>query len=122
MSAAGRLRDAAVIALLALWALPFFWQALTSLKPDTELMDVDRLIVAAPTVAHYRAVFERSVMPAALLNSAGVATLTTALALVLGVPGAYALARLPVPGKNALLLAVVAWGYLRAVGRTEVTA
>jgi ABC-type glycerol-3-phosphate transport system permease component len=104
----GRLRDAAVVALLALWALPFFWQALTSLKPDAELLAVERLIVAAPTVAHYRAVFERSVMPAALGNSAGVAALTTLLALALGVPGAYALARLPVPGKNALLLGVVA--------------
>ena len=108
MSLGARVRDAAVIALLALWALPFFWQALTSLKPDTELLDVDRLLVAAPTLAHYRAVFERSVMPAALLNSAGVAALTTLLALVLGVPGAYALARLPVPGKNVLLLGVVA--------------
>ena len=104
----GRLRDAAVVALLALWALPFFWQALTSLKPDAELLAVERLIAAPPTLAHYRAVFERSVMPAALGNSAGVAALTTLLALALGVPGAYALARLPVPGKNALLLGVVA--------------
>ena len=108
MRTAGRLRDGVVIALLALWALPVFWQALTSLKPDTELLDVERLVAAAPTLAHYRAVLERSVMPAALLNSAGVAVLTTVLALVLGVPGAYALARLPVPGKNALLLGVVA--------------
>ena len=104
----GRVRDVVVIALLALWALPVFWQALTSVKPDADLLDVERLIVAAPTLAHYRAVFERSVMPAALVNSAGVAALTTVLALVFGVPGAYALARLPVPGKNALLLGVVA--------------
>lgn len=104
----GRLRDAAIIALLALWALPFFWQALTSLKPDAELLAVERLLLATPTTVHYRAVFERSVMPAALANSAGVAALTTVLALVLGVPGAYALARLPIPGKNALLLGVVA--------------
>ena len=31
MKASGRLRGGAVIALLALWALPFFWQALPSL-------------------------------------------------------------------------------------------
>ena len=103
-----RLRDIAVLALLAAWALPFFWQALTSLKPDTELLAVDRLLTAAPTLAHYRVVLERSIMPEALRNSLGVATLTTLLALALGVPGAYALARLPVPAKNALLLGVVA--------------
>jgi multiple sugar transport system permease protein len=108
VTARGRLRDAVVIALLALWALPFFWQALTSIKPDTELLAVDRLVRAVPTLAHYRVVFERSIMPEALLNSVGVAALTTLLALVLGVPGAYALARLPVPGKRALLLGVVA--------------
>jgi ABC-type glycerol-3-phosphate transport system permease component len=98
VSGRGRARDAAVLALLALWAVPFFWQALTSFKPDAELLAVDRLLRAAPTLAHYRVVLERSVMPDALLNSLGVAVLTTLLALALGVPGAYALARLPVPG------------------------
>jgi multiple sugar transport system permease protein len=94
----GRVRDLVVLLVLALWALPFFWQALTSIKPDAELLAVDRLVRAAPTLAHYRLVLERSVMPDALLNSLGVAALTTLLALVLGVPGAYALARLPIPG------------------------
>ena len=108
MSARGRVRDILVPFLLALWALPFFWQALTSIKPDTELLAVDRLLRAPPTLAHYEVVFARSVMPDALLNSLGVAALTTLLALLLGVPGAYALARLPIPGKNALLLGVVA--------------
>jgi multiple sugar transport system permease protein len=100
--------DALVLAALALWAVPFFWQALTSLKPDAALMAVQRLLAAPATLDHYRAVVQKSLMPAALTNSLGVATLTTILALVLGAPGAYALARLPVPGKQALLLAVVA--------------
>ncbi|PYN10162.1 MAG: sugar ABC transporter permease [Candidatus Rokuibacteriota bacterium] len=108
MRGRGVLRDAVVLAALALWAVPFFWQALTSFKPDTALLAVERLLAAPPTLDHYRAVVQRSVMPAALVNSLGVAALTTAFALVLGAPGAYALARLPVPGKHALLLGIVA--------------
>jgi len=104
----GVLRDVLVLVALAVWAGPFFWQALTSVKPDTALMAVDRLVAAAPTLDHYRAVVSRSVMPAALANSLGVALLTTLLAVVLGVPGAYALARLPIPGKHVVLLGVVA--------------
>ncbi|HEY3100963.1 MAG TPA: carbohydrate ABC transporter permease, partial [Methylomirabilota bacterium] len=104
MRGRGALRDAVMLAALALWAVPFFWQALTSIKPDTALLAVEQLLAAPPTLDHYRAVVQRSVMPAALANSLGVATLTTAFALALGAPGAYALARLPVPGKHALLL------------------
>jgi len=47
------------------------------------------------------------VMPRALGNSLAVASLTTLVALALGLPAAYGIARLPVPGKGLLLLAVV---------------
>jgi ABC-type glycerol-3-phosphate transport system permease component len=47
-------------------------------------------------------------MPQALGNSLAVGLLTTLVALVLGVPAAYGIARLPVPGKGLLLLAVIA--------------
>ncbi len=108
MSTRGRLRDALVLGALALWATPFFWQALTSIKPDDALLAAERMLTAPPTLVHYRAVLEQSVMPQALANSLGVALLTTLVALVLGAPGAYALARLPIAGKRALLLGVVA--------------
>ncbi len=100
--------DAAVLLLLAAWATPFFWQVRTSFTPDVELLTTDRAVPAHPTLIHYRAVVDRSVMPRALLNSLGVASITTLLAIALGLPAAYALARLPVPGKGLLLLAVVA--------------
>jgi multiple sugar transport system permease protein len=108
VSARAGFRDALVLAALVLWAVPFFWQALTSIKPDAALLAVERLLVAPPTLDHYRAVVQKSVMPAALANSLGVAALTTLVAIALGAPGAYALARLPVPGKRLLLLGVVA--------------
>ena len=108
MRARLRTGDVAVLLVLALWAMPYFWQLRTSFTPDVELLTTDRALPARPTLDHYRAVVEKSVMPRALGNSLAVASLTTLLAVALGLPAAYALARLPVPGKGLLLLAVVA--------------
>ena len=108
MKRAGRLRDVLVIVALAAYAAPFFWQLLTSLKPETELLVLPPILPSRLTGEHYAAVFGRSVIPRALLNSLGIAAATTVLALAVGLPGAYALARLPVPGRRALLLAIVA--------------
>jgi len=102
-----RARDAAVLLALAAYAAPFLWQALTSLKPESELLRLPPLLPTRLTVEHYRVVIEDSALPRALLNSLGVASITTALALALGLPAAYAVARLPVRGRRALLLGVV---------------
>jgi len=102
------LADGVVIAALAAYAIPFFWQLLTSFKPEAELLRIPPLLPSRLTLSHYRVVLEQSLMPRALLNSLGIATLTTTVALVVGLPGAYAVARRPVPGKRWLLLAIVA--------------
>jgi len=83
------LADTLVLAALASYAIPFFWQLLTSFKPEAELLRVPPLLPSQLTLAHYRAVIERSLMPQALANSFGIA-------------------RLPLPGKRWLLLAIVA--------------
>jgi multiple sugar transport system permease protein len=87
--------DSFVVIALAVYALPFFWQLLTSFKPEAELLRLPPLLPSRLTAAHYGAVFTRSTLPRALLNSLGIATVTTVLALALGLPAAYALARLP---------------------------
>jgi ABC-type glycerol-3-phosphate transport system permease component len=97
-----------VLLLLFAWAAPYFWQLRTSFTPDAELLATGRVVPARPTLAHYRVVAEQSVMPRALGNSLGVGLLTTLLALALGLPAAYALARLPIPAKNLLQLVVIA--------------
>ncbi|HEU5195033.1 MAG TPA: carbohydrate ABC transporter permease [Methylomirabilota bacterium] len=108
MSRRYRVWDAGVLLLLAVWAVPYFWQVRTSFTPNAELLATSRLVPSQATLEHYRAVAERSVMPRALGNSLGVAALTTLLALALGLPAAYAIARLPIPAKNLLLLVVIA--------------
>jgi multiple sugar transport system permease protein len=107
-TAAGRVRDVAVLVLLAGYAVPYFWQILTSLKPEAELLSLPPILPSRITWDHYRAVFEQSMIPRSLVNSLGVALITTVVALALGVLAAYALARLPVPGKNLILLGIVA--------------
>jgi multiple sugar transport system permease protein len=104
----GRLRDALVVAALALYAFPFFWQALTSVRPDAELLPLASLLPSRLTGVHYEVVFAKSLMPRALLNSLGVALISTVLAVGLGALAGYALARLPVPGRGPILLAMIA--------------
>jgi ABC-type glycerol-3-phosphate transport system permease component len=103
-----RLGEAGIVLLMALYALPFGWQFLTSVKPEAELLVLPPILPSRITWDHYRVVLEQSVVPRAVLNSLGVAILTTALALALGLFAGYALARLPIPFKGALLLAIVA--------------
>jgi ABC-type glycerol-3-phosphate transport system permease component len=103
-----RLGEAGIVLLMALYALPFGWQFLTSVKPEAELLVLPPILPSRITWDHYRVVLEQSVVPRAVLNSLGVAILTTALALALGLFAGYAQARLPIPFKGALLLAIVA--------------
>jgi ABC-type glycerol-3-phosphate transport system permease component len=104
----GWIPDVVALLLLAGYAAPFFWQLLTSFKPEAELLRLPPLLPSRVTLEHYRAVFEQSLILRALLNSFGIAAITTLLALGLGFFGGYALARLPVPGKGLLLLGIVA--------------
>lgn len=86
------------------WTLfPLLWQALTSLKPDTELMTLPPLLPLHPTFAHYEALFEQHPFDRVLLNSFVVAIVTTLSALVLGMLAAFPLACLPVRGKTLVL-------------------
>jgi multiple sugar transport system permease protein len=101
-------RDGLVLIALALYAVPVLWQVLTSLKPEAELLRLPPLLPSHMTLAHYQVVLAASPLPRALLNSLGIGFLTTAVALAVGLPAAYALARLPVPGRRLLLLAIVA--------------
>jgi multiple sugar transport system permease protein len=102
------LRDVAVLGLLGLYAVPYVWQVVTSVKPEAELLVLPPILPSRLTWEHYQVVLQQSLIPRALLNSLGVACLTTALALGLGLLAAYALARLPVPGKGLILLGIVA--------------
>lgn len=93
-----------LLVLVLVWSLsPILWQGITSLKPDSELMQLSPVLPLHPTLAHYRALFEHQPFHRIILNSFGIAALTALAALVLGALAAFPLARLPVRGKLIML-------------------
>jgi multiple sugar transport system permease protein len=94
------------------WSLaPFAWQVATSLTPQAEL-ERGALLPAAPTLAHYQAIFAGQPFARMMLNSALVAGATTVAALLVGSLAGFALAKLRVPGRSAVLAGVVALSML----------
>ena len=84
---------------------PFYWLVNTSLKTGPDL-STSALLPPNPTLDNYESIFKDSNFTTALRNSAIVALVTTALALVVGSFCAYALARLKIRFKF-LILAIV---------------
>jgi len=90
----------------ALW--PLYWIVVSSLTPEARLFEAPGLWPGTVVLDHYRALFAEREFWVPIRNSLIVAAATTLLALVLGAPCAYALARLRLPGKTAILAFVLA--------------
>jgi multiple sugar transport system permease protein len=84
---------------------PFLWQALTSLRPASELTSLGW--PSKLTLASYVAVFQGRPFGRVLLNSAIVAGGTTALSIFIGGGASFALARLPLRGRSVILAAAL---------------
>jgi len=91
---------AVAIPALAFFLLPLGWLLLTSLWPDAELA---RALPSRLTLANYRVALGDGGLARAILNSLAVGAATTALALALAAPAAFAIARLDLPGRGVLL-------------------
>lgn len=81
----------------ALLAFPFVWMAITSFKRDSDLYNVANnpfLLNEPPTFEHLRLLFQETLFPRWLWNTVFAGSMVVAITLVLGVPAAYALARL----------------------------
>jgi multiple sugar transport system permease protein len=87
---------------------PFYWMLITSLKPDGELYDGQHspLYVATPSFEHFIYLFQNTQFLTWTWNTMMVATLSTAIALAMGVPAGYALARLRFPGAEIIGTAI----------------
>ena len=100
---------AARVVLLLLVVAPMAWMAVASVTPEAALFDRGAgLAPATVSLEHYAALFEERSFLVPVRNSAIVAGLTTAFAVPIAALCAYALARLRLRGKTALLAGILA--------------
>jgi ABC-type glycerol-3-phosphate transport system permease component len=94
--------------LLAALLFPIYWMIVASFSPERQLFESPTLLPRAAFLGQYRALFSERDFLVPIRNSAVVAAATTAIGLPLAALCAYALARLRVPGRAALLALVLA--------------
>ncbi|MEV0982562.1 carbohydrate ABC transporter permease [Streptomyces sp. NPDC049915] len=89
-----------VVILYALF--PVWWIAALSFKEPSTLTD-GNYIPRQWSWENYKGIFQTSEFTRALINSIGIALISTVIAVVLGTMAAYAVARLRFPGKRVLI-------------------
>jgi ABC-type glycerol-3-phosphate transport system permease component len=89
--------------LLFAWvAAPLLWGLIASFTPEREMFDT-MLLPTTLTAEHYRSLFTNRDFATPIRNSLIVALSTTVLALLFGIPAAWAFARFSFRGRRTLL-------------------
>jgi multiple sugar transport system permease protein len=82
--------DAFTVVLTLAVLFPFFWLIQVSFRPNEDIFGSD--IFFSPTLEHYRALWKGN-FPGSFINSIVTSVSATVLAMLIGVPAAYALSR-----------------------------
>ena len=91
-----------LVAVFLFAAFPFYWMVSSSFKEQADLLASPPVWLFHPTWLNYAAIFADQKVLLGVYNSLIVAVCTTALAVALGTPAAYALARFEFRGKSDL--------------------
>jgi multiple sugar transport system permease protein len=91
-----------LIAICLFCVFPFYWMVTTSLKTQVVALQSPPAWLFTPTLQNYTEVLFEDKVGVSLVNSIIVAVCTTLLAVCLGTPAAYALARFEFRGKTDL--------------------
>jgi multiple sugar transport system permease protein len=86
-----------LLLIIVVLLFPFYWMALTAIKPDDQLLDLDKFNpfwTATPTLKHVRKLLFETAYPVWLWNTMAVAASATIIAMAASVLAAYAIARL----------------------------
>ena len=98
------------LTLYALFALfPLLWMLILSFKPDSQMLTT--MFRFSPTWQNYAEIFLRSDYLQYFLNNLIVSTGAVVLALIVGVPAAYALARFKFPGREDLAFTMLSFRF-----------
>jgi trehalose/maltose transport system permease protein len=91
--------------LVIVWAVfPVWWILALSFKKPADIgTDGGSFWPVRWTFENYRGIFKTSEFTSALINSIGIAVISTTIAVVLATMAAYAVARLQFPGKRLLI-------------------
>jgi multiple sugar transport system permease protein len=91
--------------ILVVLLFPFYWMALTSIKPDEQLIDMDKYSpfwVVRPTFKHISKLLFETQYPRWLWNTMYVAVGATTLSIIASVLAAYAIVRLRFKGADTV--------------------
>ena len=94
-----------LLVILIVLLFPFYWMALTSIKPDEQLIDMDKFNpfwVIHPTFKHISKLLFETQYPSWLWNTMYVAVGATALSIFASVLAAYAIVRLRFKGADTV--------------------
>src|SRR5437660_11597308 len=89
--------------IIVILLFPFYWMALTAIKPDDQLLDLDKFNpfwTWNPTFKHIHKLLFESYYPDWLWNTMYVAVCATVLSIIASVLAAYAIVRLRYRGAN----------------------
>ena len=98
---------AGVVFFVLLATFPFYWMLITSLKSNPDLYNVTNIpfwFNEAPTLEHFRYLFEQTEFTRWLLNSLVIGVCVVVITLVAALPAGYSLARMT--GRNGEALGI----------------
>lgn len=98
---------ALVIVLVVMVMAPFVWLVAMSFKTDQDIFAFPPKLLFTPTLDNYAALWDTQFRKS-FINSAIVSVSSTLLALLFGVPGAYALSRMAMRSEKPLSLLILA--------------
>jgi multiple sugar transport system permease protein len=103
---AGAGRHAAIVVVLIVLLSPFLWLLQMSFKSNDLILQFPPPLIFRPTLENYTSLWH-SAFSSSFVNSLLSASFSTALALLFGIPAAYALSRWAERGKHALSFAIL---------------
>ena len=97
-----------LIVFLFVLLFPFYWMAITSVKPDNELLSRtgNPFWVIAPTIAHFKKLLFNTAYPEWMWNTVLVSVVATFVSLACSVFAAYAIERLRFRGSKQVGLSI----------------